>query len=686
MRPIPTRIRITSGSTVYFFDIDGDVTRRRIRDWIEPQPTTGRQTADVRFLRNSLLIGPIVDAFGARSVGPTRSRGSISGPLLAGYLQVLHDSEAETRFRTATLPRKHITPTLPAVEVSGTEQTSSIFGAADKGDTTVTHQMFNDRPAKYYTGSAISGVFCWEAQSAADSDTHLVGYAWTGSDFEGSAVIDDSADDDAFGYDLEVHKGVLYFLGTSNRGNAASNKLIVTTAGNSWSDASAKPTVISFYPGSRLLDDGNTLWIIGQGASERIDLYKSVNAASSWTTVKASAASGQVRSVFKYRDLSNTARLMFMTENSIYWIDESNNEAVSLFTLPSSGRGAIVHGASLYIFMDAMRVLKYTQTDSSLNLIDITPGGGEGMPSGKDFGYDADGTVSLWSTAFGIYASWSGDGPTSGTLLRTLCLFWTEIDGGGWHFIFRRPNTTNDAGYSSRALFVDPKEGDLVWLGANVASNNEVRTPDIVQILKVETNPTLLSANVYETAGYVETPLVSFSPVQAQTIAWDIFLNTEAMTSGVSINPNHGTDGAAATTTALGVQESDLVTVNYGSDLGINFYTYRTRLVFAGSATVSPVLYNAEVAYHKAPDARYMYVLDILIRPTGENSQPKQLISNLETLENIKTKVKLNYSEEVGDLNVFPIAESSAREILGAAGDLLGTRRSGTWRLFLAEL
>ena len=326
------------------------------------------------------------------------------------------------------------------------------------------------------------------------------------------------------------------------------------------------------------------------------------------------------------------------------------------------------------------------------------------MPSGKDFREDTDGQVVLTVSARGIYAAWSGDGPTSGTLNRALCLFYSGHTLG-WHFIWRAANTTGDVGYSARALALDPVSGDLLYFGATVTAGDEARTHDSVRIIKAETDPRLLTANVYETSGYDETPLITLPPTSVPTTFFSKFYNSENLadaSTDISIQTQFGVDGAAATTSTLDTNavlvdlarryfpsDATAATTAAGTDAaGSSFNTIRVRTNYAGLATVGAVIYNDEYAYAKIPDVKDIFMVDIIVDPALTDMtipNADQVFTNLDTVRDAKTKVTLNYSLAAGNFTVLPVAEARLRERIPEA-EVLPARREGTMRLVLAEI
>lgn len=680
------------------FLADGEVQRYQIND----RPPAIRTSAAEGYLgqyRDALIIGGIVDAYAGRAIGPHGPRESISEPLAHGHIHVGHDVEGETRFGVITSPRQKRSLTYPTIANESTNQ--GVLGGAN-GSVNL-GQQYNDRPVKNFAGTTNAGPVVWEVANNTSSGVNDVNaYVWTGTSFASSfSVVSSAAGGDmAINFDTEVHKGRLYFIGTLKQSTALSNYLYYTTTGAGSAAAGAVPTTIAHQPGTRLIDAGNTLWIVAQGASNRIDLYKSTDNAATWTTVATNAAVGQIRSVFTYRDPTNTSQLMVMTTDRLYYIDQTNSVLVPFYTLPYPGRGAIVFGNSLYLFMDSMRVTRYTQTNTETTQTDISPGGGEAMPSGKDFGVDSSNAVVLALGSQGIYATWSGN-DTAGSIAKQLCLEWVESQRGeGWHFIWRRANTTNHVSYGARGLILDPTSGDLLFFG--VTSSASVETRDSVWVNKIETDPRLLTANIYETTGYFETPDIALGPTAISTTFFEMFYNS-VIAAGGSLQTKFGVDGAAATASTL---ETSAVTIalahrlfpsddtaagtaaSTGTGVGSNFNTIRVRHLLAGTATVSPILYNSEIGFAKIPDVKDVFVVNVIVDPEAVDMtipNAETVWTNLATVRSSKTKVVLNYSLAVGNLSVLSIPEARLREVL-PTDQILPAVRAGTVRLVLAQV
>jgi len=216
------------------------------------------------------------------------------------------------------------------------------------------------------------------------------------------------------------------------------------------------------------------------------------------------------------------------------------------------------------------------------------------------------------------------------------------------------------------------------------------------------TDPRLLAANIYETSSYTETPDITISPTAVSTTFFEQFYNS-VMPSGASLQTKFGVDGAASTTSTL---EDNAVTVKLahrqfpsdataagtaastGSGVGSNFNTCRVRILLAGTATAGPTLYNSEISFAKMTDVKDIFVVDVLVdQAMTDMTIPAlaQVWTNIGTVRGSKTKVTLNYSKEVGDLTVLPVAESQIWEQLPAL-EILPARREGVVRLVFAQV
>src|SRR3990167_4337284 len=199
------------------------IQRRQIEDFVAPTPSTGRQSGDTRFLRNNLIFGNVLDAYGGRTLGPWSLSNVIQDHLSHGHIHHFHDSEAETRFGAWTAPRQRNTLTLPSHVDAVTLYSEAILGLAKGGNVAGSLQQYNDQPIVYYAGSSVSGLFVHEAvvglNSVPANTWSVESFAWTGAGFSAASTpfTISTAGDYGGIYDQKVHKGTLFVVGTQRR-------------------------------------------------------------------------------------------------------------------------------------------------------------------------------------------------------------------------------------------------------------------------------------------------------------------------------------------------------------------------------------------------------------------------------------------------------------------------------------
>lgn len=675
--PRGDEIKIVDGASTYILPTDGAVARIQLNDWSQPTLASGRQDANSRYLRNSLLIGNIVNAFGPARIGGGNVIDAVSGlnldtHLAHGDLHTLRDSEAETEFGEITLPRRRQTPSIP-----GAGGDADVAGNGDGGI------MRQPKAAVFFEGTQQSGVYTWYVDDgdlgANPYELHYI--RWDSSIWNDEATVNAANASIDAGFDMVVHKGALCFLYSTNPNNVTPIVARSTTGTGALTAMTNSPTS-NAQEGSRLLDSGTTLWAFIQ-LEKNFNIMKTTdNGATAWTSV-VTGVNGQVRDVGIFFDRNDTSRIVILTFDTLYWLDETNNVVNQLIALPFRGRALATWGSKLLVFMDAGKVFSYAANG---DFPDISPGGKAGMPSGKDFDLDPDGQVCVARTATGVYAFWSGDTASGGD--QALILKYT---GDGWHYKWEQ--ATANRSQAARFLAFDPLSGDLLGAINDVSGNAD--SSSMIQLKDVEMDPRLLgTAAEFEETGYVETSLLMFAPTQVSTTMWDWFLNTEDVDATETVTPNYGINGAVSTTTALAAQTANRVTVNFEptSNLGVNFYTVRYRLVLArqtGAANddLTPKVLNSEIAFLKIPPVRWVYVFNVIVRGRPRRGMPKpsEVMKNVKTILALKTKVLLSYGDEL-DLALLPLPQSKTLEQIGPLEGRLAEPRTGVWTIYLAEV
>ena len=665
----PREVKITIGSTSYELPITGEVVRRQVRDWAEPLQTVGTQDVNTRAYRQALILaGRVTNCF-----GPSR----IEAGDMVSPLTVLRDCEADVLGGVITLPRREQNP---AINPTAT-------GDVDvAGDGAGSNNM-NPRAAINFNGSTNAGVFTWYADDTADKAAlWWNGSAWGDAGDIGAANANDIV------VDVIVHKGrLLYLINTQTAG--VSPGVRSSTDGATFASLANFPggAFALYAAGSRLLDDGNTLWCFGQRTSlvaRTFNIYKTTDVgATAWTTVLTNAK-GQIRDVGYFYDQDGNSQIVVLTETNLYWLDTTNNVLEEILALPFAGRALARSGDELLIIMDGFRVIAYKANGAT---VDVSPGGEDGLPSGKDFDVDTGSHACVADSLGGPFILYSGM-TIANSDDRALLLQYRGRDeaGGRWRYIWKE--TAAQQGHAARFIYADPVSGDLVGAINSTAANADLSTG--LQFKDIESTAKLLgSAFECEEAGIVEWPKLIFPPTQLSTTMWDYFLNTEdlsnAGTQDEGVTPKYGKNGAVGTTTALAEQFSDRATVNFDAtnNLGINFYTVTFHLALgreagAGNDARSPKVLNAEVSYWKVSSLRWAYSFTVDVKGSLERGQGDvaTLIANIKTILGNSTKVLLTYSDET-DLAVFPVAPAEERARLGDTITRDGAAAQSQWQL-----
>jgi hypothetical protein len=655
------RVRI-NGKT---FHAAGPIKRRRISDWPVPVSASGGQPPESRYLRNPVTIGPISNAFaGDVDFDWVRHQGQITK---------LFDSECWTHQGVITHARLHQTLSDTGAAGESVWAPSVQTGFVNAGDTTT--PCFNPHMPINFPGSSVAGLFMARTDmvtATSDYDFDLMVLS-SGTWAETEALVQATAQEDAGIVDLEVHKGgafVLYDSGTA---------VVVETStdGASWSATSDTPAGRA-YSGSRLLSDGNLLLAFVQQSDNTFDIEDSSNSGGAFAARLAGSV-GQLRDVGFFFDRDGTSRVVVLTTDALYWYDTANYTLNRIFTLPFEGRAIEEFGGQLLIFMDGGRVYLYSSNGATQ---DVSPGGVQGMPDGKDIGSDTNSQVCLTRTATGVYALWSGD-DVGGTNLAPLILLWT---GFGWHFIWQDTATRDE----DAARFIAFFENDLWW---GVAGDNNVTA--LYQMKDIEAPFSLLGSAVeFQEDSYIDTQRLNFGSEEISTTLWDAFFNTDDVDASETIVATFGINGAARTTSTLGTVDSDLETHTFpsaSSAVGSNCRTFAMRLAFArtdgsGTDNLSPKLLTAKLTFSRIPSKRYLYTVPLIVQSDQEGLQESLgTFADLDTIEDSAVMVPFEYGGR-SSVNVLAIPETEIEEFIGETLNAVQNDRASSYTLFLAEV
>ena len=654
------RVRI-NGKT---FHAAGPIKRRRISDWPVPVSASGGQPPESRYLRNPVTIGPISDAFaGDVDFDWVRHQGQITK---------LFDSECWTHQGIITHAR--LNQTLSDNSFDGSSVWAPNNGSIDDRADEREEPCFNPHMPAFFNGSSVSGLFMGRTDVVGEGDYNidlmvLSSETWAQTE----NLVDASSRKDSGIVDIETHKGGIFVLYTA----AAAVVVETSTDGASWSATSDEPAG-NAYPGSRLLSDGNLLHAFVQQSDNTFDIEDSSNSGGAFAARLAGSV-GQLRDVGFFFDRDGTSRVVVLTTDALYWYDTANYVLNRIFTLPFEGRAIEEFGGQLLIFMDGGRVYIYSSNGATR---DISPGGVQGMPDGKDIGSDANSQVCLTRTATGVYALWSGD-DVGGTNLAPLILLWT---GFGWHFIWQDTSTRDEDASRFIAFF----ENDLWW---GVAGTNNVTA--LYQMKDIEASFSLLGSAVeFQEDSYIDTQRLNFGSEEISTTLWDAFFNTDDVDASETIVATFGINGAARTTSTLGTVDSDLETHTFpsaSSAVGSNCRTFAMRLAFArtdgsGTDNLSPKLLTAKLTFSRIPSKRYLYTVPLIVQSDQEGLQESLgTFADLDTIEDSTVMVPFEYGGR-SSVNVLAIPETEIEEFTGETLNAVQNDRAASYTLFLAEV
>lgn len=628
------------------FRIKGRVEKRRINDWAEPIPGSGKQDPNTRFARQSLRLGPIYNAFaGITHLSTAQERADFE----RGEMHTLFFSNCETRFG-------HITKGRLVNASSDNGATDMLFGDA-----------YLATPVVIFQGEA----FCMAETPVSTYRVSI--FKYTGGTWVSQTAAADSGITRP--RDMTKHKDNMLLLVDEYPDLG----LYDSPDGITWTTTQATGfTQGKDEPGSKVYSTGDTILVWHQNGVTDWQLQKSTNDGANFGDVV--AGNGLVRAVTSFFDHGGTPRVVFATTDTLYYTDETG--VFVLDAMPFPVRALVSVGSELFIFFDGGRVWRYAVGGGA---IDISPGGGEKMKSGYQFNEDSDGQVQVWKDATGIYAGWSGSG------LSPLILFWSFVTNG-WHFIGRDAevgaNVTNDFRYIVR----DPVSDDLVW---GVADPGNTDDTDHHRQKDISKNPKTLTTPDFDTAeNTIETKRSSLGSPAVSTTFWDVFLESDDVDASETVILSYGVDGAAHDANALPAWDADPSDNTFQKypgalstdDGGVNFTSIQQEVALVNDGvTVSPDIIQIEFGYQKMPDPRWVYIVTILTDDAWENNEAEETArAALETIEKLKVKTTLSYGNS-GDLSVIPIPQSRAVELIGGEAEeplIHSTERT----LYLAEL
>ena len=632
-----------------------------VDDWPQPVPTSGRQTAASRWPIQTTTLGDIRNAFG----GLVHLLSDEENEHFAhGHLHELYDSESETRYGRITNPRKHNTVTFPAHTGDGNVA----------GDTANDYNR-NPHAAVYYAGTVNTGVFTWLTDDGNAGDVFAI--TWTGTAWADAFIIISSGAVE-MGFDVAVHKGELLYLYSAATAPVVAYSTTGSTLGGTYANAPAG--AISPVMGSRLLDDGNTLYAFLQLVTGTFNLYKTTDkGGTAWTTLF-SAWPGFIRDVGHFYDKSGTYSVVVLTNDRLYKLNTTTSLLEELYAFPFAGRAMQVVGDWLHVYLDAGRVWRIRSDWDAIE--DISPGGQQRMPSTKAFDNDTNGQVCVTGGISGPYVMWGGD-LVGGSDEAILLLQWVE-SLEGWHYIGKVADANNPN--PLRFIFLDPTSGDLIGAYNTTDANTDLSTG--FQFKDIEVDPLLMATPDYETAGFVTSQRTSFGAASVPTTLFRVYITSDDVDATETVTPKYGLEGDSETTTSLTAITTDNGNSTFGSGNGISATTAQLHLALAsGSAILSPKLIDVTVEYMKIPDVRWVYLFEIDLEKTAQSrvqTGAAAVMTEIKTtIQGSKVKLAASYGSS-GTLALLPFPKSRIDELLHGAPqqDVSG----GTYTLAMVEV
>lgn len=653
------------------------VRRSVINDWSSPVPSSGAQDVGARYRRSIFQIKDIKDAFSHQVELRWDQHKNRDGVVVIDHLS---DSNMETRHGPMYAPSNTNNPSNPTdVGISGW------VGVSNGTDRPSAVALANRNPkaAVFFTGTTNAGVFTWRVDDTAANNYDLDALRWSGTAWgEEANILAASSNERLQGCDMVIHKGALCFLYEPVTGTGVSR----STNGDTFADMTNG--VGGTRPGSRLLDAGNTLYAFSQDRTTtgNFDVLSTAdNGATAWS-VRSTNHPGKLCDVEWFYDwVTESDEIFIMTEGDIFTYDTTNFVLRHRKHLSYRGRAMapfhINSQRALLLFLDAERVYALLSTGVTL---DISPGGSQGMPSGKDFGPATEGMVCIARTGSYVYALWSGL-DTAASNQKPLLLAFTgyvqitdgQVTGAGWHFIWQ--DTGAKQPWAARFLAFDPVSGDLLF-GLQGAVSEDTT---LYRLQDIEVNPELQATqDRLATAVTFTTPRLDMGGASLSSTIWDAFFHTSGLGTGKSFAIARRVNGSTGSFTTVGsATTTDNDTLVFPDDsttaAGLNFRDIQLRFTLDINAASDNVkVFSVDVSYLRIPDVRWRYELDIDIEATvrleGQQLGNEQNVRDvLETTLDSKTKVVLAYGDRTA-LLVLPAPEQSLEDIITESSGLTG--------------
>ena len=312
------------------------------------------------------------------------------------------------------------------------------------------------------------------------------------------------------------------------------------------------------------------------------------------------------------------------------------------------------------------------------------------MPSGKDFGSDANNQVCVTATGSYAYALWSGT-DTGGSVLNPLILALDTasvrvVEGrveAGWKFIWRKTDTSISSAASY--IVVDPTSGDLLAGIQDAVDENTTH----IQLKNIEVNPDLQATLDRQTAGIITTPRLDFGVPMVPTTVWDIFNHTNGLDANETIKKEYRIDGSTGLYSEIATVAADNTLTTLASGAGVNARDFQFQFTYATSAVTDVAkTFDINIGYTKIWPTRLIYSFDILVGADFAGGRSAHSVrQDITTIMGLSTKGTLSLGGDQADdsATVIPIPETTAQELIGDLADPGDKKRSGVWTMYLME-
>jgi hypothetical protein len=659
-----------------FYELVGDkIDRRRINDWPDPIPSSGKRDLDTRALQQALHIRDIRNDFAGEHVSVG---GDVATHFEHGHIHDLADAQADTRFGSMYPPRNENNPNIGpgAVTVDGVA-THDVAGDGVGG------HNYNPRASVYFNGSSNSGVFTWYED---DDDVRII--FWNGTSWAVAATLDDVDGSDSNHWtarDIIVHKELLYVL-VSKISGATGDTVLTSSDGETFvsSVASNAGTAGAQRAGSRLLSDGDTIYAFNQQTDKTIDIYSSTNKGAAWTTLGEPVLNGQLRDVGLFFDRNGNNVITILTEDSLYWLDTANSVAVQLLPMPFGGRAMAQVGSSLLIIMDGFHALLYAENGG---ITDVSPI----LPTPYDFDTDAGSHACIFNSLNGPIVMFSGDTRASGDAVL-IAQFIVKAHGVGFHYIWHEA-TNVQGGHAGKFIHVDPASGDLLGAINSTSGDNDLSTG--LQFKDIEEDPSLMATLDVRTTGHIRSQRMNMGSSEVTKTFLTTGIESQKVDSTETITPEYRIDGA---TSAFGGSASALPAIilenarvsfpgpSSSSTEGVSAVNLQIQYAFAsGGVTLGAFIDEFVLTYLPIPTKRYVYTFTVRILEGQSDQEPAGTLADLDTLEDTKIKVDFIYGGRSA-VEVLPISQTRMLETIVDTDNEVTARREAEVTLVLAEI